>query len=103
MGYSTPSDGLELLHALIPEQPLTATTTNDGVNVIIDWNTPNENGSTITSYTIKIVTFSGNYISDTNACDGTDATVIADSECTVPLSKLTVAPYVLSMTNLVSV
>jgi hypothetical protein len=37
IGYSEPSDPLQILHALVPEQPAAPTTLNSGVEVVISW------------------------------------------------------------------
>jgi hypothetical protein len=61
--------------------------------VIFDWNAPNPNGTPLTGYKIYIRQANLSYILDNNICDGLSASVISNSQCTVPLSKLTASPY----------
>jgi hypothetical protein len=70
-GFSNYSDEIEILSAEPPDAPFTPTTTIDGDNVIIDWITPQDNGSIILGYMIYIresdlVTFTV----DSTHCDG---------------------------------
>jgi len=53
-GYSVPSSALSVLAAQIPSTPAAPTTSFDGTNVIVTWTAPNNGGSAITAYTIKI-------------------------------------------------
>lgn len=61
--------------------------------MIFDWDPPVANGKAITGYKVKIRKADLSYIVDTSVCNGLDATVTANSQCTVPLSKLTAAPF----------
>jgi hypothetical protein len=62
--------------------------------VIIDWTAPDWGGSPITSYTIYIQqSDSATYSIQIEHCDGTDATILANSQCTVPVTILRAAPY----------
>lgn len=54
VGYSSPSNSVTILHALMPEAPNTPTTTNVGTTVVVDWDEPVNNGAAISSYTILI-------------------------------------------------
>lgn len=65
---------------------------------MIGWTAPSDNGSEILSYTIKIRKSDGaSYVEHLATCDGTDATIIANLECTVTLATLTATPYSLSL------
>jgi hypothetical protein len=61
--------------------------------VIFDWDAPNANGTPLTGYKVYIRQANLSYILDNTVCNGLSATVIANSQCTVPLSKLTASPY----------
>lgn len=50
LGYSAPSNMVEILQALPPDTPSEPSVTNSGQDVIIDWSTPADNGAPITSY-----------------------------------------------------
>ena len=75
------------LAAAPPEAPSAPTTTNDNLNVKIDWSAPANNGSPIQNYTITVLNASGNYV-EVTGCDGTDATVILNTECSVLMATL---------------
>lgn len=94
-GYSAESDALSLVFASAPDTPQTPTTTIvGGTQVVIDWQAPSDNGSPITSYTVLIKYSQGyTFREDSVSCDGSDSTIIANTQCTVPLSTLTAAPY----------
>lgn len=55
LGYSSPSETLSFLHALVPETPDAPTTANSGQDIIITWTAPSDNGSALLSYQIKFV------------------------------------------------
>ena len=96
-GYSSASSDFTILHATAPEIPSAPTTANSGTNVVIDWSAPTINGAAITSYTVTILQSDGStYTEETVNCDGTDSTIITATQCTIPLSVLTSAPYSLS-------
>ncbi len=70
------------------------TTSNSGVNVRISWQPPiNNGGSTVTQYQVIIVTSTGTYSENTQYCDGSVASVIANLYCDVPMSVLWASPY----------
>jgi hypothetical protein len=71
--------------------------------VIIDWTPPSNNGAEITSFTVLIQQSDGQFSEDLTNCDGNDFTIRSNSECTVPLSTLTNAPYSLSNNDSVNV
>lgn len=76
-GFSLESSSITILHAIPPEKPTAPTTSNSGVNVIISWSAPVDNGSSITSYTILIREGDGvTYTEDTVNCDGTESSII---------------------------
>jgi hypothetical protein len=82
------SPELTILAASKPDAPDSVTTSINGINVVIDWNAPSENGATISSYVIEILDGDGTWVQDTSYCDGADATVKADTQCSVPMSVL---------------
>ena len=56
-----------------PTQPLTVTTSNSGVNVIIDWLVPASDGNAeITAYRVKFQDSNGVFSEETTNCDGTN-------------------------------
>lgn len=99
-GYSSVSSSLSLLHGLAPATPSAPTTTVSGANIVIDWSEPTINGASITSYTITIRQSDGTtYTEDATNCNGSNATIMSNTECTVPISTLQASPYSLSQSD----
>lgn len=92
VGYSGMSGSTSFLHAIAPEVPAAPVTTNSGQDIIITWVAPYDSGAEITSYTIEIRRSDQAY-STTADCDGSDPVIVAATQCTVPLSTLTSAPF----------
>lgn len=64
-------------------------------NVIFDWDAPVDNGTPILSYKILIRQADLTYVINADACNGANTLVVQNTECTVALSKLTAAPFLL--------
>jgi hypothetical protein len=64
--------------------------------VIFNWDTPADNGTPITGYNIYFRKSDDTYETELVYCDGTDETIIADTECTIPLATLTSSPFTLA-------
>jgi hypothetical protein len=98
VGYGVLSDSFEILAAQVPDMINAPTTEiSDRWNVIISWTAPYNGGTPITSYTIQIRTTDATVFSiDSIDCDGTDATIISETECTVTVAILRAAPYSLA-------
>jgi hypothetical protein len=63
----------------------------------VTFTAPTENGAEITSYTILVVTSDGlTFVEDSTNCDGSDATILSNLSCTIPLETLKDSPYDLS-------
>jgi hypothetical protein len=93
LGYSAPSTSVTILHALLASAPNAPTTTNSGTEVVIDWVEPANNGAPILSYSVLIEQSDGNFSEDLTNCDGSDASVVAATQCSIPVSALTIAPF----------
>jgi len=81
--------------ATAPDTPSAPTTIVSGTNIVVDWNTPSDNGAAITSYTIKIKQNDSIFSEELTSCDGTDATVKANTQCTIPIATLHASPFLL--------
>ena len=82
VGYSGFSSTVTILAARIPDSPAEPTTEISSESVLIDWSAPYSGGSPITGYKILIrkgdsTTFSEDLVN----CDGTDATILLESQC----------------------
>jgi titin len=83
------SDVATIIASTVPEQLSPATTVNSGVSVIARWSlSPSDRGATVTAYRVKWKKADGTY-EELAACDGSDATVFANRECTVAMASLT--------------
>lgn len=60
---------------------------------MIDWEAPYDNGSAIQGYKVEIRQANLIYSQEVVNCDGTDATIMANTECTIPTTVLMAAPY----------
>lgn len=94
-GYSAFSSEVSILCATVPSKIATPTTTVVNSDVIFDWDAPSANGLPITEYKVLIRKSDLVFIIDTSSCDGSSSPVMTNTECTVPLSKLTAAPFLL--------
>ena len=71
----TSSEGGTAVLPAIPATPAAPTTTVSGSNIVVDWNAPSDNGSAITSYTVKLKQNDLSFSTELINCDGTDATI----------------------------
>ena len=55
-------------------------------SVQISWDLPNEHSATITKYDIYFEKSNGDFAMELTACDGTDATIVSERKCTVPMN-----------------
>jgi hypothetical protein len=63
-----------------------ATSITTGSKLRIDWTAPDDRGSSLTSYTIRIESSTpGTFLEDTTNCPGTP---VANTYCEIPLSTL---------------
>ena len=92
-GYSSPSNPVKILAAQTPAAPGMPTTVTVGPDIIISWPEVYDNGSPITSYDIVIKGHDENYYTELEYCDGTDPDVLANRQCTLPLTTLYAAPF----------
>ena len=79
--------------ATVPDSPAQPTTTVLNSNVIFDWDAPDANGTPITEYKVYIRKADLQYNLQYDLCNGKSSTVVQNTQCTVPLSALTSAPY----------
>jgi hypothetical protein len=102
--YSDYSNELTAIAAIVPTAPAAPSTIMDVNNVIIDWNSPSTSsqtayGSAISGYKVYIRWSDGTYSEETTNCDGSTADIIANTECTIPISVLMASPYSLVAGN----
>jgi hypothetical protein len=92
------SEEIAILAAQIPDIPNAPTTTIlDRWSVVIDWTAPYNGGTPITSYTIEIRTTDISVFTvDSVDCDGADATILSETQCTVDVSTLKATPFSLA-------
>ena len=90
--FSEWSDSFQIIAATVPDAPTQPTTTLTGgdVNVLIDWSpNVNDGGVTLQGYRLYIKTHSGQFVQDPTNCDAeTDAIIIQNSACTIPVAAL---------------
>lgn len=72
-------------------------------DLVLDWAAPEDNGSPVTRYQIEIRDKVGSAFLSHASCDGTDAAIVAATECSVPMLTLTSAPYSYTLGDLIVV
>jgi hypothetical protein len=100
-GLSDKSNTVNQLAALTPTKPTGVTTVisgpnaRTGQNVVISWTAPDPRGWAILGYRIYIrQSDSTTYSINLASCDGTtDANILANAKCTVPIAQLVAWPY----------
>jgi len=101
-GYGIYSDPASIRTSDKPEI-MTAVSTSivDSINVRIRWVKPYENSESINAYKILILQSNGVYSELLSYCDGTQAVIILQSYCDIPMASLRASPYSLSQNSLV--
>ncbi len=84
-GYGTFSSELSVTTSDVPSQMSAPTTSLSGTNVVVAWAEPNTNNEAIDQYEIQFKKSDGSYVIDSTNCDGADATIKTNRECTVPM------------------
>lgn len=92
-GWGAYSDVATVVAATTPEAVATPTTSIEPTagSILISWTAPGERGDTITSYSVEIQGGSASWAAETSYCGGSTAL-----SCTVPMSVVTAAPYLLA-------
>ena len=98
--FSEWSDTYRITAATVPDPPAQPTTTLTGgdVNVLIDWSPDaNDGGVGLQGYRLYIKTQNGDFEQDPTNCDAeTDAIIIQNSACTIPVTALRQSPFALT-------
>jgi hypothetical protein len=87
---SNPSNigsGANITIIILPSVSGTPVTINSGTNIVVTWTAPTIGGPFL-NYTIMIGTASGQWAT-TSYCNGANATVMANLNCTIPTTVLT--------------
>ena len=88
------SNEASVLAADIPDQPVAPTTAVVGSDILFDWVAPSANGSPITQYSIMVESSDPlYYFQDLTSCDGSDSTIVSQTQCSVPITSLLTAPF----------
>ena len=90
-----PESNIEfVIAASVPATPAAPTTTNDKTNIVIEWTAPDNGGSEITGYEVRILHKDGiNDSVETNNCDMSASTLLT---CTIPVKALIETPFLLN-------
>jgi hypothetical protein len=65
--------------------------------VIIDWVAPNDNGSPITSYRIRIKQKDTVFEEELTNCDGLESDLVTNTQCIIPILTLEASPFLLDL------
>ena len=94
VGYGEQSSVLTVLAASKPDRPDAPTTSWTRDVVTVSWNEPETNGGPILSYSISVrdsTTLS--YSTELTNCDGSNADIITNKSCDIPVSVLISSPF----------
>jgi hypothetical protein len=103
VGFGPLSEAVSILTAVVPDAPDAPTTSTVANDVLVQWISPsadslNEYGAAISGYKVLIQTSTGvDYYEELVHCDGSDPAIIAGLFCTIPMSTLQGAPFMLSL------
>jgi len=90
-------DSIEIIvrAARIPDVPTDVITTRiTSTEVAITWTAPYNGGSPISAYHILLRTSDGiTFAEEVVQCDGTDASIVANTQCTISNEAFIVAPF----------
>jgi hypothetical protein len=77
-----------------PDAPAEPVTSINSSQVDFSWTPPFDNGSPITGYQVLIRHADGvTFNEDLTYCDGSEASILANSLCSVPINALRALPY----------
>lgn len=92
-GVGPVSAVLAVVAAQAPATPAAPTTSSVTAYVKIEWAAPFANYAVIDAYRVEIIDGTGNYIEVPAVCDGSDAAVMANLYCLVPMTAFWTAPF----------
>lgn len=100
-GWGDWSDAHSVKAADTPDQMAALTTSVDATtgDVKIEWSEPHDGSQTITSYSVQIQKKDLSWYTDTDNCDGSQAAIMAQLYCTIPMATLTGATYSLALND----
>lgn len=84
LGYGAYSEELNIQAATMPAAPAQPTVNFISDNVEISWVAPYNRGDPIQGYKVLIQGSTGDFLEELVYCDGSDATVISNTACTIP-------------------
>ena len=71
--------------------------------MIVSWEEPDDGGSEITAYIVKLRDSTSSFRTELTSCDGSSQVIIDSQSCTIPLDTLTAAPFNLVLGNPIQV
>lgn len=95
-GYGDYSPVLSMVAGKVPDQLAAVTTSiTSAGKLAIDWNpSPNDHSSSVTQYEVKIQNKASTAVYTAHSqCDGTDSSVITNTNCEIDMTGFSSAPY----------
>jgi hypothetical protein len=96
LGWGDYGPIITVIPSSVPDQMATVTTSVQSVYAKITWSAPGANGADITSYKILIAQSDGTMTEEATYCPGSDATLMSNAYCLVPMVALRASPYTLT-------
>ena len=87
-GYGYASNTTTIIPTDVPSKVAIPTVVISTVDVLISWTAPNDHHATIDSYEIQFLTMSGSFVTDNNDCNGASPTIVAATDCLVPMTSI---------------
>lgn len=94
VGFSLPSEELQILVAQVPDKPETPLTTRVGDTIETTWDVLYDGSTPIFEYKIEFLARDGETVqTELVYCDGANADVVSTQSCTVPSPTFLQAPW----------
>lgn len=101
-GWGGYSPEFSIVASEAPAQMQVATTSIVGTAARISWVAPASNGEPITAYRVKVLHSDGvTYSEEPVSCSGTEAAIVSNLRCDIPLTTLRASPFNLVLGDLV--
>jgi hypothetical protein len=86
-----------------PAQMSAASTEIDNVYVKVKWEAPDDRGSEITAYRVKVLASDGLTLIESDLCHNSDASLVVTLQCYIPMSEIVSDPIALAYNDLIKI
>lgn len=86
-----------------PAQMSAASTEIDNVYVKVKWEAPDDRGSEITAYRVKVLASDGLTLIESDLCHNSDSSLVVTLQCYIPMSEIVSDPIALAYNDLIKI